>query len=119
MLTHRPEEAPDDPDVTFVSGGVEAALDDWDLSGLDYLFIENVGNLVCPASYDLGEDFRLVLFSITEGEDISRALRFASAAAALKCTRFGGAFACPQRPEVEALLSGERVGSEAQAGKSA
>jgi hydrogenase nickel incorporation protein HypB len=36
---------------------------------LDYLFIENVGNLVCPASYDLGEDLRIVLMSVTEGED--------------------------------------------------
>lgn len=42
--------------------------------------------------------------AMTEGQDIRRALRFASAAAALKCTRFGGAFACPQRAEVEALL---------------
>jgi hydrogenase accessory protein HypB len=40
---------------------VERALDGWDLDGLDILFIENVGNLVCPASYDLGEDLRLVL----------------------------------------------------------
>jgi hydrogenase nickel incorporation protein HypB len=48
---------------------VERALDGWDLEGLDMLFIENVGNLVCPASYDLGEDVRLVLFSVTEGED--------------------------------------------------
>jgi hydrogenase nickel incorporation protein HypB len=44
-------------------------LDDWDLSDFDYLFIENVGNLVCPSSYDLGEDFRVVLLSVTEGED--------------------------------------------------
>ena len=36
---------------------------------LDYLFVENVGNLVCPASYDLGEALRLVLLSVTEGED--------------------------------------------------
>ena len=36
---------------------------------LDVLFIENVGNLVCPATFDLGEDLRLVLFSVTEGED--------------------------------------------------
>jgi sulfofructose kinase len=57
--------------------------------------------------------------AITEGEDVPHALRFASAAAALKCTRFGGAFACPQRPEVEALLSGEPVGSEARAEKPA
>jgi len=44
-------------------------LSDWDLSRLDYLFIENVGNLVCPFSYDLGEDLRVVLLSVTEGED--------------------------------------------------
>ena len=48
---------------------VQRALDGWDLADLDLLFIENVGNLVCPASYDLGEDLRLVLFSVTEGED--------------------------------------------------
>ncbi len=36
---------------------------------MDFLFIENVGNLVCPSSYDLGEDLRLVLLSVTEGED--------------------------------------------------
>jgi hydrogenase nickel incorporation protein HypB len=36
---------------------------------LDFLFIENVGNLGCPSSYDLGEDLRLVLISVTEGED--------------------------------------------------
>ena len=43
--------------------------------------------------------------AITEGQELRQALRFASAAAALKCTRFGGAFAAPQRAEVEALLS--------------
>ena len=48
---------------------VDAALADWDLSGLDFLFIENVGNLVCPASYDLGEALRCVMMSVTEGED--------------------------------------------------
>lgn len=48
---------------------VRAALDNWQPANLDFLFIENVGNLVCPASYDLGEDLRLVLFSVTEGED--------------------------------------------------
>jgi hydrogenase nickel incorporation protein HypB len=48
------------------------ALGDWNLDDLDYLFIENVGNLVCPATYDLGEDLRLVLFSVTEGEDKPR-----------------------------------------------
>lgn len=48
---------------------VEKALEGWNLDELDFLFIENVGNLVCPASYDLGENLRLVLFSVTEGED--------------------------------------------------
>jgi hydrogenase nickel incorporation protein HypB len=48
---------------------IEAALCDWDLAALDFLFIENVGNLVCPASYDLGEHLRAVLLSVTEGED--------------------------------------------------
>jgi hydrogenase nickel incorporation protein HypB len=48
---------------------VRDALDGWDLRQLDYLFIENVGNLVCPASYDVGEDVRVVLLSVTEGED--------------------------------------------------
>jgi hydrogenase nickel incorporation protein HypB len=48
---------------------VNTALADWDLATLDTLFIENVGNLVCPASYDLGEALRIVLMSVTEGED--------------------------------------------------
>jgi hydrogenase nickel incorporation protein HypB len=48
---------------------VERALDGWTLTDLDVLFIENVGNLVCPSSYDLGEQLRLVLMSVTEGED--------------------------------------------------
>jgi hydrogenase nickel incorporation protein HypB len=49
--------------------GKALADSDWDLGSLDFLFIENVGNLVCPSSYDLGEDLRLVLMSVTEGED--------------------------------------------------
>ncbi|MCC6927482.1 MAG: hydrogenase nickel incorporation protein HypB [Gemmatimonadaceae bacterium] len=44
-------------------------LGEWELSALDFLFIENVGNLVCPASYDLGEALRVALLSVTEGED--------------------------------------------------
>jgi hydrogenase nickel incorporation protein HypB len=48
---------------------VGSALADWTLEDLDFLFIENVGNLVCPSSYDLGEALRLVLLSVTEGED--------------------------------------------------
>ena len=48
---------------------VRSALEGWNLDELDFLFIENVGNLVCPSSYDLGENLRLVLLSVTEGED--------------------------------------------------
>lgn len=48
---------------------VQRALDPWALDELDFLFIENVGNLVCPSSYDLGEELRVVLLSTTEGED--------------------------------------------------
>lgn len=59
------------------AGMIERALEDWANEGvaalapgaLDLLFIENVGNLVCPASYDLGENLRLVLLAATEGED--------------------------------------------------
>ena len=48
---------------------VGRAVKQIDLNGLNLLIIENVGNLVCPASYDLGEDLRIVLLSVTEGED--------------------------------------------------
>jgi hydrogenase nickel incorporation protein HypB len=48
---------------------VQSALEGWKLDELDFLFIENVGNLVCPSSYDLGEGLRAVLMSVTEGED--------------------------------------------------
>jgi hydrogenase nickel incorporation protein HypB len=48
---------------------VQQALESWDIGPVDFLFIENVGNLVCPSSYDLGEEFRFVLLSATEGED--------------------------------------------------
>ncbi len=48
---------------------VAKAAQQLDLDGMEELIIENVGNLVCPAAYDLGEDLRVVLFSVTEGED--------------------------------------------------
>ena len=48
---------------------IERHLADWDLKDLDLLLIENVGNLVCPSSYDLGEAAKVVLLSVTEGED--------------------------------------------------
>ena len=52
-------------DARQVRGALEQAL----FPGLDILFIENVGNLICPTSYDLGEDFKVVLLSVTEGDD--------------------------------------------------
>ncbi|ANI87885.1 hydrogenase accessory protein HypB [Arachidicoccus ginsenosidimutans] len=63
--------------LQIVTGGmchIEAqmilqALDHFDYEDLDVLFIENVGNLVCPAAFDLGEDFRVTLISSTEGDD--------------------------------------------------
>jgi len=48
---------------------VEKHLAEWNLAELDTLIIENVGNLVCPTSYDLGEAFKIVMLSVTEGED--------------------------------------------------
>lgn len=48
---------------------VARELADWNLTEFSYLFIENVGNLVCPTSWDLGEQLRLTLLSVTEGED--------------------------------------------------
>ncbi len=48
---------------------IQTHLEGWDIAGLDYLFIENVGNLVCPTSWDLGESLRVALLSVTEGED--------------------------------------------------
>ena len=48
---------------------IEKHIADWNLEELDLLIIENVGNLVCPSSYDLGENAKIVLLSVTEGED--------------------------------------------------
>jgi hydrogenase nickel incorporation protein HypB len=48
---------------------VQNVLPQFDLENLDVLFLENVGNLVCPSSYDLGEEARAILLSVTEGED--------------------------------------------------
>lgn len=63
--------------LQIVTGGmchIEAqmilqALDHLDLQGVDLLFIENVGNLVCPAAFDLGEDYRVTVLACTEGDD--------------------------------------------------
>ncbi len=63
--------------LQIVTGGmchIEAqmilqALDHINLTDVDVLFIENVGNLVCPAAFDLGEDYRVTVISVTEGDD--------------------------------------------------
>lgn len=51
------------------SNMIKTSLHDFPLNGLDILFIENVGNLVCPANFNLGEDAKAVILSITEGDD--------------------------------------------------
>lgn len=48
---------------------IDKALEAFELDKIDVLFIENVGNLVCPAGYDLGEDMKVVIISTTEGDD--------------------------------------------------
>jgi hydrogenase nickel incorporation protein HypB len=48
---------------------VHSALHQLDLDSIDLLFVENVGNLVCPAEFDLGEDARVMLLSVSEGDD--------------------------------------------------
>ncbi len=48
---------------------IKTAVNNFDLDGIDLLIIENLGNLVCPAEFDLGEDLRVVILSVTEGED--------------------------------------------------
>ena len=65
------------PAVQILTGGachldarqVRKVMDAGHLSGFDILFIENVGNLICPTSYDLGEDFKVALLSVAEGDD--------------------------------------------------
>ena len=51
------------------AGMVKKALDEFSIDGMDYLFIENVGNLVCPASLEIGEDIKVAVVSVTEGDD--------------------------------------------------
>lgn len=90
-------------------------LDGWNLTDLHYLFIENVGNLVCPTSWDLGESVRLGLLSVTEGED--KPLKYPGLfntcdVAAL--TKFDLAAACDfdratARANIEAVRPGIRI----------
>lgn len=48
---------------------ISKAADNFDLNDIDLLIVENIGNLVCPAEFDIGEDARVVVLSVTEGED--------------------------------------------------
>lgn len=48
---------------------IQAALPEFDLTNLDLLVVENVGNLVCPAEFDVGEDYKVMILSVTEGDD--------------------------------------------------
>jgi hydrogenase nickel incorporation protein HypB len=62
---------------------ITSALEDFNAGDVDVLAIENVGNLICPAEYDLGEDLRVVVFSVTEGED--KPLKYPLAFATANC----------------------------------
>jgi hydrogenase nickel incorporation protein HypB len=94
---------------------VQAHIDAWDLAGLRYLFIENVGNLVCPTSWDLGESVRLALLSVTEGED--KPLKYPglfNTADIVAITKIDLAAACDfdrglARANIEAVRPGMRV----------
>jgi hydrogenase nickel incorporation protein HypB len=89
-------------------------LGEWELSALDFLFIENVGNLVCPASYDLGEALRVALLSVTEGEDkpLKYPTMFNSADVAL-ITKIDLAEACEfDRESARAAIHDVRPGME-------
>jgi hydrogenase nickel incorporation protein HypB len=102
---------------------VRDALEGWRLEELDYLFVENVGNLVCPSSYDLGEELRLVMLSVTEGEDkpLKYPTIFNSADAAVitkidlaAAVEFDWAAACANiqavRPNMEVLRVSAKTG---------
>lgn len=56
-------------DCHLEAGWIRSALEDIDLSDIDYLFVENIGNLVCPAEFDIGAHLNAVVLSVTEGED--------------------------------------------------
>ncbi|HPI13245.1 MAG TPA: hydrogenase nickel incorporation protein HypB [Spirochaetota bacterium] len=56
-------------DCHLESSWIRKCLDDFDLDSLDLVIIENIGNLVCPAEFELGDDERVVVLSVTEGED--------------------------------------------------
>jgi hydrogenase nickel incorporation protein HypB len=94
---------------------ISAHLEGWDLNTLSFLVIENVGNLVCPASYDLGEELRVALLSVTEGEDkpLKYPVMFNSSDVAL-ITKVDLADACEcdlalMRKNIETVRPGMRI----------
>ncbi len=56
-------------DSKMVSGGIHRLSHDYNPAGFDLVFVENVGNLVCPAEFEVGEHAKVALLSVTEGED--------------------------------------------------
>ena len=94
---------------------VQKHLEGWSLADLHYLFIENVGNLVCPTSWDLGESVRLALLSVTEGED--KPLKYPglfNTCDVAAITKIGLAAACEfdraaARAAIEAVRPGIRI----------
>jgi hydrogenase nickel incorporation protein HypB len=93
---------------------ISRALKDLTLDGPGLLIIENVGNLVCPASFDLGEDLRVVLFSVTEGED--KPLKYPpmfQAANAIVISKMDLATACDFKRD-EALANVRRIAPKAR-----
>ena len=56
-------------DCHLESGWIKSAIEEIDLEGIDILFVENIGNLVCPAEFDVGAHINAVVLSVTEGED--------------------------------------------------
>ncbi|MCK4311297.1 MAG: hydrogenase nickel incorporation protein HypB [Candidatus Cloacimonetes bacterium] len=69
IRTYQINTGPFGGDCHLESGWVRSAIDEIDLGGIDILFVENIGNLVCPAEFDVGAHINTVVLSVTEGED--------------------------------------------------
>ena len=69
IRTYQINTGPFGGDCHLESGWIKSAIDEIDLEGIDILFVENIGNLVCPAEFDVGAHINAVVFSVTEGED--------------------------------------------------
>ncbi|MCK4654269.1 MAG: hydrogenase nickel incorporation protein HypB [Candidatus Cloacimonetes bacterium] len=69
IRTYQINTGPFGGDCHLESGWVKSAIEEIDLEGIDILFVENIGNLVCPAEFDVGAHINTVVLSVTEGED--------------------------------------------------